>query len=379
MAIKYLYIDDSHEHVVEGQVSALNLNKSELEVIHRQPYGNWEAEHKYFTNDFSKEYDGLILDLRLDDEKNEKGVKAYYKGTSLAQELRTLSTEKAIKETPIVLLSANEKIIESLDTTGEDLFDIRIQKERLTGNIFIETRDRLIALGNAYKTISELKQKPQHSNWCFELLKVNEEDIDNRFVVKAEGLYGEPTHSLISFLIKSFLSSDGLLISERVIAARLGIDIVESEDWNKLLSLFDKGSYKGILCGGWKRWWSHRFEGICGQWFKDEEIRDLDAATRTEVLKRTTGLGRLESAAMMKYAQSSFYWTICRGSGRPIDPVDGLIIINQENLYPWQEKRYVSVEEALHRRNVQYWNEVATTEIDRLQRLQKLHSRERNK
>lgn len=376
MAIKYLYIDDNADDLVEGQVSALNVGKSELEVQHRQPLGAWENERKYFEDDFSKEYDGLILDLRLDDEKNKAGLKSNYKGTSLAQELRTLSKEGIINETPIILLSATDKIIESLDATGKDLFDVRIPKERLEGEVFEETRKKLIALANGYKKIASLKNEPISQKWFLGLLDVNPNKVDERFVTKVMTFHSHPTHSLISFLIETLFSSDGPLISEWTMAARLGIDIEISTDWRNLLESLGESKYNGVLCGGWPKWWTHLFDDWLIKNFKDAPFRTTKASQRVELLRNFTGLHGLKAAERLPYSQSSLYWTICRGSGKPIDLIDGLVIRNQENLFPWQEKKYVSIDEALNRRGHRYWENVATSEVERLRTLQKRYSKD---
>lgn len=35
------------------------------------------------------------------------------------------------------------------------------------------------------------------------------------------------------------------------------------------------------------------------------------------------------------------------GSGVAIDTIDGLLIDGQDNNFPWQDKKYISIEEAL--------------------------------
>lgn len=380
MAIRYLYVDDNVTATVNGQVTALNSNKAELEIIHQQPMGNWEEERNFFLSKFSEKYDGLIIDLRLDDEKNSKGLQSFYKGTSLAQELRTLSTEKALKEIPIVLLSATAKIEESLDSTGEDLFDIRISKEKLTDESFSVIRNRLIALGNAYKFLIDLKRNTGNYDWSNTVFKVKEEYLDNRFYNKASVLFGKPVHSFVSFIIKSLLSSDGILVSRWTLAARLGVDIEKSEDWEKLVSCFDHSIYRGILCEGWNLWWAYDVESILNEWFSpDVFVRNVKASSRIEVIKKITGLQKLVSAEPLPYSQSSAFWTYCLGTKRAIDPIDGIVVSNQENIAPWEERKYVSIFEALNRKHISSWKDVAATEIERLKKLRTIHSRERFK
>lgn len=56
-----------------------------------------------------------------------------------------------------------------------------------------------------------------------------------------------------------------------------------------------------------------------------------------------------------------------------IDPwilsVDGLIIQGQDNLYPWQEPEYVSIDAALKKKNIENWGQVADVEKEYLEEL----------
>ncbi|MBT1712316.1 hypothetical protein KK062_29000 [Fulvivirgaceae bacterium PWU5] len=380
MAIKYLYLDDNKFETVNGQVNALNSNRAELEVTHQQPVGDWERERDFFLNEFSKKFDGLIVDLRLDDEPNSQGRQSFYKGTSLAQELRTLSTEKKFNEVPIILLSASANILESLDNTGKDLFDIRIPKERLQGDEFKVIRARMVALGNGYKFLSGLKQRTDEYDWSTAVFKVKQEVLDNRFFIKARTLFGEPTHSFVSFLIKSLLSCDGLLICHWTLAARIGLDPKKSPDCDKLIAFFDSALYRGVLNEGWRLWWADDAEKILSSWFPpDVSVRDVNAIDRIEIIKTQTKLSGLTAAEPLEYSKSTSFWTHCFGTKRPLDPIDGLVITNQDNVAPWEERKYISIFEALTRKHISAWRDVSATELDRLQKIKARYTRERNK
>lgn len=379
MAIKYLYIDDNLGHVVDGQVSGLNTNKDELEVVHKQPEGDWEKERDYLIKgDFSRNYDGLIIDLRLDDEVNTRREKSNYKGTTLSQELRTLSTENIVKEIPIVLLSATEKIDASLDSTGEDLFDLRIHKEKLRDEFIEISRMRLVSLAIGYSNIGDLKSETSAPAFFEKILGKNPSNVDPRFMAKINGLHKKPVHTLASFILKGLIESDGILLHEKILAARLGVGL-DSKDWNNLLGVFQKAKYTGVFHQGWERWWSFEVSKILESLFGEDGLRfrNLAAEKRVNLIIEKTGLKELVPAKKLEYAQSDAFWTICLGTDNPIDPIDGLIIANQDNLFPWQEKRYVSIFEALTRKNKQKWNDISVLEIDRLTRLQKLYTRDR--
>ena len=90
--IKYLYIDDDAE-TVKGIVNGLN-KKGILNIDLRCPKSSWKEEIDSLVK--KKDFDGLILDLRLDItpvSNDSNGTKASYRGTSVAQELRQRITE----------------------------------------------------------------------------------------------------------------------------------------------------------------------------------------------------------------------------------------------------------------------------------------------
>lgn len=60
-----------------------------------------------------------------------------------------------------------------------------------------------------------------------------------------------------------------------------------------------------------------------------------------------------------------------------MDPVDGLMIDGQENLYPWQDAEYVSVDAALKRKNNNVWKKVAKLEEERLIELERQFKKNR--
>ena len=89
-------------------------------------------------------------------------------------------------------------------------------------------------------------------------------------------------------------------------------------------------------------------------------MRSTPAKERVEIIKRATGLEHLIAAEKIsKRTVMSFGLSVKRGYHLPLDPVDGLIVQGQDNLYPWQEPEYVSVEAALWRTNIDDWISVA--------------------
>ena len=67
--------------------------------------------------------------------------------------------------------------------------------------------------------------------------------IDTRFLSEFCELRKAPVHIQTKFLITEFLTKQGLLIDEDVLAARLGINKAISTDWNMLLEELSKNKY----------------------------------------------------------------------------------------------------------------------------------------
>lgn len=368
MATIFLYIDD--DKVKDAAEKVQGFEQAGLKVLTNQHKGTWEGQMK-FIKENEPTLDGLILDLRLDDFPNEEGVRADFRGTSLAQEIRTRQKEGEFKSFPIILFSGNEKLEKSLESSGQDLFDICIDKGKVDGKTFDILSPRLIAIADGYKLLSKTKA-------VADILGIDTNIIDERFVSELLELSDNPVHVVARFLINELIEKQGLLINEQILAARLGIDIAKSSDWSKILESIFPAKYKGVFGTGWHRWWGVLVE----DWWKsvinaDTYLRSTPAKARVELIKTKLGYTNLQASEKIAKSDSEEYWTICRGHNQPLDPVDGLMIDGQENLYPWQDAEYVSIDAALRRKNHDAWKKVAKLEEERLADLEQQFKKSR--
>ena len=372
MAYKYLYIDDNKKEEADGVIAGLTLNDI-LSVEFKNPTGEWEQERNRIESDEFKQYDGLILDLNLEENKNPENQKlSRYKGSTLAQEIRNLSRSRKIKETPIVLLSATKNLTSLFDETNKDLFDLIISKESLTGKDEYETNiKKLEAIAQAYVVLSNERNSSV-------ILATDFENEDIRFLSEIEHQLGKPSHSISNFFIKDILEKNGVLISEEILFARLGVDIKtsKSEDILKIKSFFSESQYTGIFSSGWNRWWMSKIEKLWKSISENKTLRSLDAEQRVSVLNDKFKL-TLKASVLDSKSKSLKFWTICKGTGRPIDNVDGLLVARQEKTYPWQDKVYISFEEALKPTNKEAWLDVNENEKVKLEILKKKFPNER--
>ena len=87
MAYNFLYIDDEKREKVDGTITGLNCDQLNIKFINPDP--SWDEQIKILLDD-QKELDGIILDLRLQEEVNpEKGGKASYRGSTLAWKIHS--------------------------------------------------------------------------------------------------------------------------------------------------------------------------------------------------------------------------------------------------------------------------------------------------
>lgn len=368
METTFLYIDD--DKLKDAAEKVQGFERVGLKVLTNQHKGTWEDQMKFIKENELK-LDGLLLDLRLDDFPNEAGERADFRGTSLAQEIRTRQKEKEFKSFPIILFSGNDKLEKSLEKSGKDLFDLCIDKGQINAKSYDVLSPQFLALSEGYKTINQAAS-------LSDILNIKIEFVDERFISELNDLTNNPTHVIASFLINDLIGKQGLLIDEQILAARLGVDILKSPEWEKVLNSLSSSKYTGVFSEGWHRWW---ITSVNKWWQKvantKKYLRSTPASTRVDLIKKGLGIEGLFPAEKIEKADSEEYWTICKGCNRPLDPIDGLMIDGQENLYPWQDAEYVSIDVALKRKNNNVWKKVAKLEEERLTDLEQQFKKNR--
>lgn len=375
MAFKYLYIDDNSEDNAKGIITGLQ-KEGELFIDFDNPKGDWEEERKRIESEEFKEYNGLILDLNLEETPNKNRELSRYKGSSLAQEIRNLAKAGTIKEIPIILLSATINIEKYFDRTNEDLFDLIVSRERLNDvDLFISMRQKLTSLSLGYELISKCKND---NNNLTELFKFNLEKENVRFLGEMKSVIENPAHIISNFIIKNLLEKSGILIPENILATRLGIDKDKSKDWLNVVAKFDRFLYKGVFSEGWQRWWMSGLENWWSSELKIEKsLRSTKASDKVNLLKEKLELSELLPLEKAEKSKSETFWTNCVGSGVAIDTVDGLLIIGQDNYFPWQDKCYISIDEALKPVGKEKWKKLSPSEEFKLELLKKQYPNER--
>ena len=353
----YLYIDDDKLQDSQGKVNGFQAAGS-LEVKVENNTTEWKQQIDRLRR---KDYDGLILDLKLDETPVEGGYRAEFRGSSLAQQVRDYQKEGILPAFPILLYSAEDKMKSSLDSTGQDLFDLCIEKTEMDVQAMMTLPAQLLELSDCYKRLN------QNEDVVKMLCAVY--PVDERFTNTLADLQQDNSvAACVHLLLHEFILKPGLLIDESLLAARLGVDMKKSGDaWPSILSLFDNARYQGTLGKGWMRWWMRGVNDIWRNMSDGQYLQMLDAPERVDVLKMVLRNDSIFSAERLRYSESSKFWAVCRGTDEPLDPVDGFVVAGQEPHYPWQDFLYVSKKAAFLKINNQRWKNVASSEKNRLE------------
>ncbi len=346
MLYKYLYIDDIQADGEEGSSETPNslahgLSKDGIEVIYKHVF---EFESANFIKNHLEEYDGLLLDLRLDEYKDSDGKHSAYTATEFAQHIRTLVTKGREdgginKDLPIILFSTDEKLkkVYATDLSSHNLFDRYLTKK----NTPDDASKKLFSLAKGYSEIMNNKTNFPKLLGLTDMINVDSR-IFSRFSEEPERI---PVHEYAQVILKDLIYVPGPLINDDILASRLGIDIEYSDpdDWTKLKEFFKKAKYNGVFSDSWDRWWmfliNEIFEKISGSY-----LSYLDANEKVAMFKEKLSLKGLKAAEPIKLNYSTRYTTVCKAFNKPLDEIEGFRVYSSREPKQWQEYEYASLE-----------------------------------
>lgn len=313
----YLYIDDENGSSETSTLNGFNdlgmIQVERFALSEFKDFGKLKLELIKSANE--NVYDGLIFDLRLDGTGADR---TEFNATAITQELRSVSARNEMKSFPIVLCSTEDKIKQTYnsDKTSHDLFDYQISKSNAAPK-WAKISSKLLSLAKDYKWLQEAKRENA------EILGLSDlKMIDERIVERIECL--STTYDYTSFIVNNFFHQTNPLINEKILAARLGIDLEQTPDstWKKIqYEILSESKYEGIFSSGWNRWWADKLV----DWFfskSGERLAFINAEKRVEILKEITGYGDIVAAKPLSFCNSSEFWTICEAYRVPIDPLE---------------------------------------------------------
>lgn len=357
MTYKYLYIDDEEKKIREPLAKKLSDEKIKVDTKH---VSEIELSNTERIKQIVENYDGLLLDLRLDQtaSEDENKVRVPFTATVYAQHIRTLVTNGDIdKDIPIVLFSTDDKLqkVYFVDLTSQDLFDRYIDKNEIPKNAKI----KLISLAEGYRRINDEKNIEK-------LVGLDSlSELDERIFARYDSP-DIPTHEYAQVILKDLIYISGVLINELMLASRFGIDIKKSDDWKELKEYFKKAKYAGVFSDGWNRWWMHLVDDIFYAKTKTY-LSYLDADERVRLLKEITNLEKLVAAKPIKESKSNRFWTYCMILERPLDPLEGFKINTPTEPKAWQEYSYCSLYSILEQKHTSKGITIHPSDRERLE------------
>lgn len=348
MTTNYICLDDEDEKV-GPIVELIEKSSSSIKISVRTP-AKFDEEIRLLS---AESLDGLLLDLRLDRSPNQDGIRVNYRALALAQELRTRMTEGEILSFPIVLWSVDQnfKVSYDRDETGHDLFDAQYFK----GAINDEGRDvagEMIALAEGYKTIRTYRSRTVKNIYSRLVDLVEDYDVlDPRIAADIGQDRKFPAHIFARSIFRNLILASGPLVGEELLAARLGVDIESSPDWNKLLNKFASGAvYTGVFGTAWHRWWMFRIQERWAEISPSAPLQSLTAEERVEILRKSQRLKELVPAKPLEQGYSTNFWHVCKLLRAPISSRDAVQLFADRR--EWQDAVYCSIKAVLDRKHI---------------------------
>ena len=365
MPINYVCLDDEVTSV-KGLIELLERDNKKLSVELRSPVP-FDDEIRKLSK---KNIDGLLLDLRLDKTPNEENNRVNYRALSLAQELRTRMTEKQILSFPIVLWSIDGNFEESYnrDKTGHDLFDFHFSKQSIN-NPNATVAEKMVALSEGYKKINELRSRTLKNIYAAIVDLKDEFDVlDARLANEISSERSYPTHVFADSVLNDLIRCSGILIDEEHLAARLGVDIKKSKDWNKLkLKFCPDCSYSGVFGKAWERWWMFKVSRKWSELYPKSSLQRLTAKDRVKILKEKFRLKDLIPIDPVVKEYDTKFWYVCYLTGKPISPVNSVRLSSHRS--EWQDGVYASLDSILKRKHKKDEISLHPFEIERVKQI----------
>lgn len=306
------------------------LNRVGIVEVFRMPLQEGIKTEEIYQSLKTLKYDGIIIDFML----NGGGPYQIESNSNpIAQYVRDRADKGEDQSCPIVLCSTNENLQKQLNRgyTSNDLYDYLFEK---CFSINYERESVLLnSLANGYKQISNNKSE------IWNILERDIAGLDPRPFEPFKGAETIQIKQCADLVLQDFFKYSGMLISEDVLCARLGI--AKTDSYADIVSIFSPAKYKGVFYEFGQYYWTDIVNKIFYDIF-ETSMASIDAERRVEMLGRKFTKGTLKLASMDRYSVSKNFWTVCEVTDVALDPMEGYRLKEKTILKPWQEPRYVS-------------------------------------
>ncbi len=343
MAYNIFYIED-----LDPESRIETLKSEDFRIVSFKPVVKIDEIIEKITEENP---DIVLMDYKL----TEGSELSYCDAPTIASTLRSKYND-GIEERPIVLISTLDNIVNLYrkDYTSHDLFDYAISKEKALENPE-RFRKKCLSFLNSYTNIKQ---------YNFDLDQILGLGGDANLIHSRIRIHLnkdiKSVYEYSRFIFEHLIRCSGLLIGEDILSARLGIS-KDSSDWEKLKEQLSNCKYNGIFSDVYNRWWMSKIDFWWLEIIKGKHtLRHYNAEERTSILKEKLKLD-LNIVVPSNKNLSTNYWTICKHTKLPLDPFDGIELLEEE-FKPWQDKDYVSIDGYLA--NIEKYSKIVS-EIDR--------------
>ncbi|MDF2384867.1 hypothetical protein JMG10_25570 [Nostoc ellipsosporum NOK] len=332
----WLFVDDSSP---EREALASQIADDVIDV---KPMSAKEARQA--LTDASLKPSGILMDIELG---NESGV--VEDGLSLAAAIRAEQNKGSVPAFPIIRFSRKTKIAEYVgtDSSSDALFDWACDKESIsTEPKLAKLRGYMLAFSEIYASVKTAEAidgpvKLSTVNWDI----LGHSALSDRFKIF------DRVHSRAGLLAK-MLVTPGILISEDLLSARLGIDVNKSAGYADILVALSDYRYQGLGGDHVVRWWARGLEYWWEESFgQDDPLAGLSIAERTGALK--SKFGDITPLVQDEKSPGDRPWRYCTltlekyGEFMSVDPEWGVPMIARLAHDGWEDPLYAALGVAL--------------------------------
>lgn len=331
----WLFIDDSREDR-DSFAGAL----SEGGVVSVTAISATEARTRLAESKLTAA--GLLMDIDLSNDSQSKES-----GLGLTADIRAAQHRETTPAFPIVRFSYRDKVAANIgnDSSSDDSFDLRIDKDRLSNEgVIPAVQQKLRGVAEVYAGVDKASTAEvfglTEDHWGTWGSRAFSEELrlSDRTYVKAR-------------LVVQGLVTTGFLITDDILAARLGVDRENSKGWNDLTKALAKIEYAGLGSKYFRRWWARGLEEWWSQIAPDDPLAGTNITDRHAALsKRFAGLVPLK---MREDSPGQRPWRGCEltyeetGEFLPLDPSRAVRFRARMTVPDWADPTYAALGPAI--------------------------------
>ena len=341
--LKFLCVDD-HASDLNALVKLLQKAGDDIVFTPVLP-GSFESMLET-VRQANPPFDGVLLDLRLDQNQGRDGANVYYNAAELATLFRGEMANRRVVDVPIVLWTISAKLKKTYipNPFSHDLFDMVLDKERIGGDLEYRRRSlsQMVSVARGFKDIIETAVRAKSFS---DFLSPPDASILDPRIGAHLAIRGpaKAISGIARFILIELIGKNGPLIDESTLCARLGVTISSFQNSSLQKHCNKIAKYKGPFSDGWTRWWWAAIDAWWNARFPDQPpMVALEAEERVAILNDTFKKSLLEADTPLDAGYSTKFSTCCAVLGRPIDRSDGYMLALGPGAQPWQDRGYVS-------------------------------------